>query len=128
MDTNSAAIVNALNAVSKTEQLSTIVATLLPTAPEMVTYFSTATAAALGLSRAFSRATSTDGALDGAVHAVLTVIPHFEPFLYAIGTELGAPAALGLLLELVRAALKSPTASPSIGMADGGVLLNTVHL
>ena len=115
LDTNSAAIVNALNAMSKAEQLSTIAATLLPTAPEMVIYFPTAAAAALGLSRAFLRATSTDGALVVSVHEVLTVIPHFEPFLYAIGTELGAPAALGLLLELVRAALKSPTASPSIG-------------
>ena len=115
LDANSAAIVNALNAAGMAEQLSSIAATLLPTAAEMVTFFPTAAAAALGLTRAFTRAISSDGALVVSVHEVLTVIPHFEPFLHAIGTELGAPAALGLLLESVRAALKSPTASLTLG-------------
>ena len=32
--------------------------------------------------------------LSQCVYEVLTVIPHFEPFLHAIGTELGAPLLL----------------------------------
>ena len=43
------------------------------------------------------------------------MISHFEPFRLSIGTEVGAPAALGLLLELVRGALKSSTAQLSLG-------------
>ena len=49
------------------------------------------------------------------MHDVLTVIPHYAAFFYSVGTELGAPAALGLLLEAVRAALNSPTATLSLG-------------
>ena len=43
------------------------------------------------------------------------MIPHYPPFAYSIGTDIGAPAALGLLLEAVRAALQSPTAMLSLG-------------
>ena len=81
----------------------------------MVSFPSSPAAAALALARAFTRATALGGALTIAVHEVLTVIPHYEPFNYAIGTGLGAPAALGLLLESVRSALKAATAQLSLG-------------
>ena len=58
---------------------------------------------------------AAEGAQAVCAYVVLTVIPHYEPFDAAIGTELAAPAALGLLLEAVRAALRSPTASLSLG-------------
>ena len=81
----------------------------------MVAFPRNGASAAIALSRAFSRAVAAGGALTIAVHDVLTVIPHYAAFYHAIGTELGAPAALGLLLEAVRAALNSPTATLSLG-------------
>ena len=113
--TEEAAIITALSAAGKAEQYAHLAVTLLPSAPEMVAFHPSSAAAALALTRAFARATSVGGALSVTVHDVLTVIPHFLPFAYAIGTELGAPAALGLLLEVVRAALKSATALLSLG-------------
>ena len=110
-----AAIINALAAAGKADQFSRLAVTLLPTAPEMVSFPRNGASAALALSRAFSRAVAAGGALTITVHDVLTVIPHYAAFYHAIGTELGAPAALGLLLEAVRAALNSPTATLSLG-------------
>ena len=46
---------------------------------------------------------------------MVTVIPHFDFARLAIGTEVGAPAALGMLHELVRVALKSTTALLTLG-------------
>ena len=86
----------------------------------MVRFHTSAAAAAIAMSRAFARAISSNGALAVSVHDVLTVIPHYEPFAYAIGCEIGAPAALGLLLECVRAALRSPTAQLSLGNVAAG--------
>ena len=110
-----AAIIIALDDAGKAEQYSQLVVTLLPSAPELLAYHASSASASLALARTLARATSTAGALTVGVHDVLTVIPHFEPFLYGIGTELGAPAASGMLLELVRVALKSPTAALSLG-------------
>ena len=108
-------IIAGLAALGKAEQYAQLTVTLLPTASEMAAFPSSAAAAALAMSRAFARAVSSTGALTVAVHDVLTVIPHYAPFAYSIGTDIGAPAALGLLLEAVRAALQSPTALLSLG-------------
>ena len=113
-------IIGGLAAAGKAVQYCKLVVTLLPTAPEMVCFHTSAAAAAIALSRAFARAISSNGALAVSVHDVLTVIPHYEPFAYAIGCEIGAPAALGLLLECVRAALRSPTAQLSLGNVAAG--------
>ena len=110
-----AAIILALDDAGQAEQYSQLIVTLLPSAPELLAYHASSASASLALARTLARATSTAGALTVGVHDVLTVIPHFEPFLYGIGTELGAPAASGMLLELVRVALKSPTAALSLG-------------
>ena len=67
-------------------------ATLLPTAPEVVSLPRSSASAAIALSRAFARAIAAGGALLITVHDVLTVIPHYAAFAFAIGTELGAPA------------------------------------
>ena len=96
-------------------QYANLLVTLFPTAPEMLAYPISPPAAALSATRALERAASAAGAQAVCAYVVLTVIPHFEPFDAAIGTELSAPAALGLLLEAVRAALKSPTAALSLG-------------
>ena len=108
-------IISALSAPGQAEQFAALTVTLLPSAPEMVGYPPSPAAAALNLSRACARAASAGGALLVGVHEALVVIPHYEPFELAIGTGLGAPAALGLLLEAVRAALKSATAQLTLG-------------
>ena len=119
-------IIGGLSAVGKADQYCKLVVTLLPTAPDMVRFHTSAAAAAIAMSRAFARAISSNGALAVSVHDVLTVIPHYEPFAYAIGCEIGAPAALGLLLECVRAALRSPTAQLSLGnVAAGADIFNS---
>ena len=82
--------------------------------------------ASLALSRALTRAASGTGALTVGVYEVITVISHFEPFRLSIGTEVGAPAALGLLLELVRGALKSSTAQLSLGNVSEVATLGVV--
>ena len=87
---NEAAIIAALAAAGKAAQYAQLTVTLLPSAPEQVAYHPTSAAAALALTRAFARAGSANGALAVTVHDVLTVIPHFPPFAYAIGTELGS--------------------------------------
>ena len=96
-------------------QYAGMLTTLFPTAPEMLAYPASPAAASLSTTRALERAASAEGAQAVCAYVVLTVIPHYEPFDAAIGTELAAPAALGLLLEAVRAALRSPTASLSLG-------------
>ena len=110
-----AAIITALPDVEKSEQYVELANTLLPTSDQLTSFPASAASAALALSRSFARAISPAGSLSVSVHDALTVIAHHEPFRLAIGTEVGAPAALGMLPELVRAALKAPTAQLSLG-------------
>ena len=108
-------IITALADAGRAELFCALAVTLLPTALEMTNLPASPAAAALSCMRAFTRASSAPVALAISIHEVLTVIPHYPVFLLAIGTEMGAPAALGLLLELVRAALGSATAQLTLG-------------
>jgi hypothetical protein len=110
MPTEAQVIISACTEEEQAEQFVSFTSTLLPTAPRLASYAPSGAAAALALSRTLARATSKEGPLSITVHEVLTAIPHFEFARLAIGTEMGAPTALGELLELVRAALKSNTA------------------
>ena len=110
-------IVEACSEQEMAEQYATLATTLLPSAPEMLALAGSRPAAALGLSRAFLRATSASGAnaLQLSVHDVITVIPHYKFALLAIGTDMGAPAALGMLHEMVRFALNSTAVPLTLG-------------
>lgn len=108
-------IITACTEMEQGEQFMSLTSTLLPTAPRLATYAPSSAAAALALSRTLARATSKEGPLSISVHEILVVIPHFAFARLAIGTEMGAPTALGELLELVRAALKSNTAVLTLG-------------
>ena len=110
-------IIEACGEQEMAEQFATLFTTLLPSAAEMVEFTQSRPAAALALSRAFGRATLASGssALQVSVHEVVTVIAHFDFARLGIGTEVGAPAALGMLHELVRVALKSTSAPLTLG-------------
>ena len=96
-------------------QQALLTVTLLPTAPQLVSFVKGNAQATMQMHRTLVRAASTTGVLSLDLYVVLTVIPHYPAFTYAIGTDLGAPAALGLLLAATRAALNSSTAELSLG-------------
>ena len=110
-------IIQACSELEMAEQFSTLFTTLLPSAAEMVDFPRSRPAAALALSRTFGRATLASGssALQVSVHEVVTVIAHYDFARLGIGTEVGAPAALGMLHELVRVALKSTSVPLTLG-------------
>ena len=89
--------------------------TLLPTSPELLSFPLSPAGAALMMIRNFTRAISAGGALVVSIQEVQTTVLHYSPFDVAIGTEVGAPATLGLLQDLVRTALRSPSATLTLG-------------
>ena len=110
------------------DDVATLTVTLLPTGPQLVSFVKGNAQATMAMHRTLVCAASTTGALSLDLYVVLTLIPHYPVFAYAIGTELGAPAALGLLLEAVRSALKSATAQLSLGnVAAAAELARTAH-
>ena len=70
-------------------------------------YAPTEAAACIALMRNLKRAVA-GAAATIEVHYVTTALQHFEPLLLTVGSEAGAPATLGLLHELVRAAGCAP--------------------
>ena len=105
-----AEIVNACSAMGKNEQYAALAVTLLPTPPQLVAFTRSVPAARLHITRVLQRAVLASGSVELGVHDVLTAVPHFPLFLRAVGTDLSAPAALDLCSELMREALKQPTA------------------
>ena len=114
-----AEIINSCSARGKNEQFAALAVTLLPTSAQLVAFTPSMSGARLHLARAFTRGTRASGSVELNVYDVLTAIPHFRLFHRAVGTDLSAPAALGLCSELMRGALKQPTAPLTLtGMAS----------
>jgi len=64
----------------------------------------------MNLLRTLNRSISPSGGASVGVYDMLTVIPHYKLLSLALGTDLAAPVAVGLVLELVRVALKQSKA------------------
>ena len=117
-DTLSAAeqtVFGRMAATTLSAHYSELVLTLLPTSPELLSFPLSSAGASLMMIRNFARAVSAGGALVVSIQEVQTAVMHYAPFNVAIGTEVGAPATLGLLQDLVRTALRSPTAALTLG-------------
>jgi len=108
--TDELSLLSGCSAAGKNEQYCETITLLLPSPLQLATYAPTEIAARMNLLRTLQRSISPSGGASVGVYDMLTVIPHYKLLLLAIGTDLAAPVAMGLVLELVRVALKQSKA------------------
>ena len=103
-------LLSACSAAGKNEQYCETIVLLLPSPLQLATYSPTEIAARMHLLRSLNRSVSASGGASVGVYDMHTTIPHFSFLALAVGTDLAAPVAMGLVLELVRVALKQTKA------------------
>jgi hypothetical protein len=108
--TDELSLLSACSAAGKNEQYCETIVLLLPSPLQLATYSPTEIAARMHLLRSLNRSVSASGGASVGVYDMHTTIPHFSFLALAVGTDLAAPVAMGLVLELVRVALKQTKA------------------
>ena len=115
MDAEEFTIVDDLPQEERAVEFVGWLASFLPPSPQLTTYWPSVAATAMGLLRVAKAMASSGGATAVSAHNVLCAVQHYKTLSGIVGAEMTGGAALGVLGDLARVALKAESRPLDLG-------------